>query len=1450
MATLAGGLRHTTRPTYRNARGYDGSSDPAAWLKHVELVLKYNTNLTSSDEEKISYAVLCMFGPAEYWAMRQSREGLTWVEFKRRLVEKFSISGLEDSALHAIANIQQHPNESVRSYSERYGQLCLEASIPSLDTYRVQWTMGLLPVLRRYVVFAGSNKFEEAVRIATRAELAEGGNRNRQQNLRYNSRAEPQSSNSAEPVCFHCGKPGHIKRDCPHLKSDSEPAKMLTRSPPIEEPNFELVENERRRLEHHFLQCFSIPAWALRSLGMKNCVSVAGKVVESLYPHESNPQSSPDTSHLLDTSPCVFVNGHPVHRVMFDSGCSRTILDARMINACHIGHVDRSSVGALELANGATVPPLGRTEHRYRVEFLQNGSSVGCFVYLTLFDSGDTYDLLLGQDFLKLMKTKTDFETDLYTCTEGTTIAQVLQLPKNVRVQSISNLTQTSNLILYQQPRVKIEPLGSDDEEERPFLCRMLQESERKQRIYEELNIGEGLNTEQAQQLSNLIETYDDVFAFELEDLHTPTNLVEHRIHLMENARPRHFRGHRRFSPAEKSFINSEVQRQLAAGVIVRSSSPWASPLTLVRKASGEFRMCVDYRYLNSWTMPDPYPLPHATEVLEDIAGAQYYSCLDGYSGYYTIPMAPNDVPKTQFVCHMGTFAYVRMPFGLTTAVATYCRYVSSAFEHLIGHGLRVYLDDVCVYGHSFEEHLAALEKAFIAARKSRFLLKPKKCFLFYREVAFLGHRVSMRGLAVQPDKIQEVIEFPPPRNVAEIRSFIGLASYYRRFVRNFAAHSEPLTKLTRKGVKFEWSDEQERGFKGLREALSSATWLKQPDFACDWQLECDASVAGVGAVLSQYDDVLACYRPVLFYSRMLSRAEKNYSVTELEALAVVAAFRHLRPYLLGRHVLVYTDHVALTNIFRKRTEIPPRIARWQVILSEFDYTLQYRKGKDNTAADFLSRNPMSRTQKPQVQNEGNSFGILDTIDPKETALVISSPPQQGPSNRADPQEEREVSSETDDSLELEPEDIENRAGVLPMKNGVTDPQYVDIVNYLKTGQLPPEPREKRKVMTQSKRFALEDDLLFYRDGDNQWKVVLHAEEVPKMLEEAHESETGGHFGRATTLQRARRLCYWRTMYRDVDQFVKRCQQCQKWGPMKTKCAPLTPFESVTPFEFLFMDWITPLPTSTRGNTSVIVAVEGLTRFVEARAFKNNTATSSRKFLRDIVLRYGPPLMIVTDQGRHFLGEFQHLCDQMHIQHRVSSAYHPQTIGAVERTNGLILGRLRRQLQQRAGVWDQYLSMAVLAINTRRTRRHSVSPMETLLGVTARSPLENSMIQQLLGESELVETVAAAARGEGQEDQHDRANLLQALRDECVQQQQLAATNMKGQYDKRIQKTQPIHVGDLVLVRRMDRQLGKLQKRWEGPHLVTWVGDMGAIGIEKEEGAATVSIDHVKPWYS
>lgn len=842
-----------------------------------------------------------------------------------------------------------------------------------------------------------------------------------------------------------------------------------------------------------------------------------------------------------------------------------------------------------------------------------------------------------------------------------------------------------------------------------------------------------------------------------------------------------------RHSQLEQQEVEKHVTALLEKGLLRPSTAPYGAPILFVRKKDGSLRMCIDYRGINRITVKNKYPLPRIDDLLDRLQGARVFSSLDLTSAYHQIRLVDSDVPKTTFRCHLGAFSYLVLPFGLSNA----CSHFSMALSTVLGgkstaeeapdrygESLRdfvcVYLDDILVFSKSAEDHMRHLRVVLQRLQKHRFYVKLKKCEFNKPEVKFLGHIVSADGVRPDPDKIKAILDWPVPGDVSALRSFLGLANYFRKFVLHYSQIVAPLTDMLRMS---EWPavmpEPALHAFDRIKAALTSAPCLALADFSKPFEVICDASGKGIGAILMQDN------HPVAFESRKLTDAERKWTTTEQELLAVVHAFKIWRCYLEGaKGVTVITDHCPLT-FFSTQPMLSRRQARWSEYLHQFQFKWQYRPGRIN-AADPLSRHPnlsVAAIYCAALSTAGKADGML-----------------------------------LPDAAHA---DIEKRI----QDAYAADPWFRDSHNLAD--------------LTARKGYWLKHGrIVVPATGDLRYECIRLC----------HDAPWAAHPGVTKTLKALERYFWWPSMRADVQQYVRVCDSCQRVKPRNDYPAGLLMPLPIPdrPWESISMDFITSLPTTPAGHDTIMVVVDRFTKLAHFVPMRETTnALGVAELVREQIFRlHGVPANIVSDRDSRFTSEFwKALCAALGVAQRMSTAFHPESDGQTERVNRVLEDMLRHYVSPDQTNWADLLCMAEFAYNSAWHESIQNTPFYLTYGYHPHSPLTRLLhnFDPSAGKVMAVAAIQLGGKAAKRKALHALMQRVPALDRFTVSMQdalvkakralQGARERMKRFADQR-RTPVTISVGDKVMLssKNIDFKSGgsrKLLPRWIGPFQVT-----------------------------
>jgi hypothetical protein len=808
--------------------------------------------------------------------------------------------------------------------------------------------------------------------------------------------------------------------------------------------------------------------------------------------------------------------------------------------------------------------------------------------------------------------------------------------------------------------------------------------------------------------LQALLEQYKDVFPEGLPPGMPPERNVVHPIPLESDAKPS-YRPMYRLSPEEKEECEKQVKELLEKGLIQPSSSPWGAPVLFVPKPNGKLRMCCDFRMLNKQTIKNKFPLPRIDDLLDVLHGKKVFSSLDLQSGYWQIALKPEDMRKTAFNTHFGHFEYKVMCFGLANAPASFQSLMNDIFKDYLGKFVVVYLDDILIFSDTPEQHMHHLQLVLQRLREHKLYAQLPKCDFGLSELKFLGHIIGADGVKPDPDKVKVVQQWPEPTNAAELRSFLGLAQYFRRFIQGYASIVHCLYDLMKPNAIFTFSEKHKKAFELVKSALARAPVLKNPDFSKPFELWTDASTHGIGSVLMQEG------RPIAYESRKLSSAEFNYTTTEQELLAVVHSLKVFRPYIQSKfQTQIFTDHRALEWLLSKQ-DVSRREARWLEEISRYNLKLSYIPGRTNVA-DPISRVPalmfinsgwlcaLTRAQAMREQQVAEATAFRQAVDSGEVIAASTETPHE--------------SCLTD--MQMPATDTEPKEPV--------DPTAAELLTHLKKFYASDMWLNNPTNLSKN-HVRLEPSGFYVRDAGKGKQLVIPDHEPLRtaIIREHHDPPYAGHRGAKATEHLVQRLYWWPGMQGDIAKVVADCQGCQankssNQKPIGVAKAMTTPER---PWQKISMDWMTDFKLSKDGYDAILVVQDFLTKLVHFIPCKKSDTSEdvARRLRREVFRLHGVSEVIVSDRDPKLVANFmQDLFRCLGCKHAPTTAYRPQSDGQTERTNRVLQEMLRNYVSVTHDDWQEYLDLAEFAYNNSYHAAIKTTPFRLTYGFDPRSP--------------------------------------------------------------------------------------------------------------------------------
>lgn len=1027
---------------------------------------------------------------------------------------------------------------------------------------------------------------------------------------------------------------------------------------------------------------------------------------------------------IYDKGQCIYEN-----IVLCDSGSPVSIISERIIEklSCEIY---KSTTTLTGIVNGVQLPVLGYLYLCMKLNECENAKPIK-FLVTSQKDIG----VLLGTNFTYAFDAYPKWRSPINSVKHYSVQFEGIDEPKGDHILHLRPLNEFEldriKKRYYEQEGVLLSPIKNygaiikqvteSDEEfelESDFNGKEVENHEDDPSLGDLIlkTINPQLSHQQKLELWNLMWEFSDIFARTNNDLgcvpHSETQIV---IPLKGRVP---YKNPYACTPERRIEFQKVINEMIDSSIIQKSASPGGAPALLVRKKDGNHRLVVDFRELNKVVMKTPGPMPRIEDSMAALAGNQYFTVLDLNQGYYQLEIPPDERWKTAFTTPDGKYEFCRLPMGYTDAPYEFQMLINKMLDGLMYKHCLGYFDDLISFGKDWTEHLNNTRLLFERIRKYGLKAKTSKCQAGITSTVFLGHIVDGKGIRPNPKKVEAIKIMQYPTTVKQLRSNLGLFTFLSRYVPNYSKIIEPLLKLIKKGVKFEFGEEQKAAFETIRSALIKDCMLVHFNPTAMLKLSTDASDNAVGGILLQEEkeeenaEVKSYWRPISYYSQTLMKYQQHYTVSEKELLAIIVGILKFHHYLSDREFIVETDHHALCQL-PHLTFKSGRLNRWALVLQGYNFKVIHVKGNDH-ASDCLTRNCEWLHRKPidlptEIQETIFNLNELNTeLDEFELLGWTNEV------HRNEPLSCDHIVS----AIQL-PTSIESKVASMQDRDKT-------LRKLRKMLMLPQTYRQKELL----KRFKIIRGVIYrcrdyYHPND---RIVISEEMFEHIFEEYHNKREGGHFGIAKTYETISER-YWKDNLKElITQKVMNCKLCAYYKGVQAKFnEPQCKGIPDTPLVKLELDVAGPLRKSENGNQYVLIAVDTLSRYIFATPTSNQTARTVISFLEIIIYQYGVPKIIQSDQGTNFTSsEFADFCQKYQITHRLSSPYHPQSNGLVERMNRTLGEKIKIYCDGKStSKWDSELNKIVFGINTTIHTVTRFSPFYLLYGFHPRRAIDN-----------------------------------------------------------------------------------------------------------------------------
>ena len=868
------------------------------------------------------------------------------------------------------------------------------------------------------------------------------------------------------------------------------------------------------------------------------------------------------------------------------------------------------------------------------------------------------------------------------------------------------------------------------------------------------------------------------------------------------------------------------IKEFLIMKIIEPSRSAWRSPLLLIRKPDGSYRMTTDLRGLNSVTKKDQFPLPRIDDTLESMKGAKFMTKLDLKNAFFQILLRPEDREKTAFVYDQALYQYRALPQGLVHSPANLCRIMHDILRDHREYCFP-YMDDVAVIGKTFAEVVARSEVVFKALGDAGMKISGKKTDIGVKEMIFLGHKITSEGIEPDPSKVTSIQQWPRPKTVTQLRQFLGLTNYLRKFIQDYATLANGLTRQTggERKQAIIWDESALKSFAALKDALMSAHVLVHPDFSANagiFKLRVDASAVGEGGVL--YQEQNGVDRVIGYASRTFSVAERNsYTNPERESHAIMWGITHVwKHILIDRDFEVYSDHKPCLALKGLTKLTNARMQRWAATLATFRYKAIYEKGEKMQDCDALSRAPYIDYDRITKRHPHDS--ISTTLEVEALQGQISTPGTIEEVIMAIGSKVKDIQSP---ARKVRCNELSPTSTITPEL--VKEEQFADSLLHdiicLHNDKKEDMFKQNRHWINKIERIVkfqieIEDGMVFNSKGPIGRRLWVPQSLQGLIIHDNHDVPMAGHLGSNKTLQRIQMKYFWRGMQRDVEGWIRSCEKCGLHNPLpqnKPRSAQYTGPTDIKAFERISMDVMGPFPVTEEGNQYLFTITDLATRWCEVYPIPNQTSlTLAKVFVQNICARFGPPRTILTDRGSPFLSDLiRAIYKRLQVQHHIASAYHPQTNGVAERAHAVFQKSLAKFVDFQHNDWDELIPYVLHAYLTTPHAITGFSPYYLVHGQEcstflelALTPHDNKPLKTLewtqFREEMLarMETARRAANTRSFEAQKKLVDDARPLREFRAGDRVRIKNHVKSVHQGRVYKWRPLFLGPYVVVAR------------------------------------------------